>query len=38
VALSISTLWEGYEWSVAAVLGMGLILAGNFWMFYKPKA
>ena len=38
VALSISTLWEGYEWSVAAVFGMVLILAGNFLMFYKPKA
>ena len=38
VALSISTVWEGYQWSVAAVLGMVLILAGNFLMFYKPKA
>ena len=38
VALSISTVWEGYQWHVAAVVGMVLILAGNYLMFHKPKA
>lgn len=37
VALAISTVWEGYQWHVTAVVGMVLILGGNFLMFYQPK-
>jgi drug/metabolite transporter (DMT)-like permease len=29
VALGLSTIFEGYTWSVSALLGVGLILAGN---------
>ena len=38
VALSISTVCEGYQWRWAAVVGMVLILAGNYLMFHRPKA
>ncbi len=37
VALTISTLFEGYEWRLAAVVGLVLILAGNAVMFWKPR-
>ncbi|TYL41547.1 MULTISPECIES: DMT family transporter [Dickeya] len=37
VALSVSTLFEGYVWRVNAVLGLVLILAGNAVMFYRPR-
>ncbi len=37
VALTISTLFEGYEWRFAAVVGLVLILAGNAVMFWKPR-
>jgi drug/metabolite transporter (DMT)-like permease len=30
VALAFSTLFEGYQWSVSALLGVLLVLAGNF--------
>jgi drug/metabolite transporter (DMT)-like permease len=30
VALGLSTLFEGYQWSTAAVIGVLLVLAGNF--------
>jgi drug/metabolite transporter (DMT)-like permease len=29
IALGLSTLLEGYEWSVASVAGLVLVLAGN---------
>lgn len=29
LAMLVSTLFEGYRWTVAAVLGLGLVLAGN---------
>ena len=35
VALLISTLWEGYEWSVSAGAGVMLILIGNIWMLKR---
>ena len=38
VALSISTVCEGYQWRWAAVVGMVLILVGNYLMFHRPKA
>jgi hypothetical protein len=28
--LAFSTLFEGYQWSVSALLGVLLVLAGNF--------
>lgn len=37
VALSISTVWEGYVWTAAAVLGVMLILLGNYILFSPPK-
>ncbi|QPC41881.1 DMT family transporter [Kaustia mangrovi] len=33
VALTVSTVLEGYEWSPGAFLGLGLILAGNIAIF-----
>ncbi len=37
VALLISTLWEGYEWTVSAGVGVLLILIGNLWMLKKKS-
>ncbi|ACS86200.1 DMT family transporter [Musicola paradisiaca] len=37
VALSVSTLYEGYEWHPNAVAGLVLILVGNAVMFYRPR-
>ncbi|MGE9553715.1 DMT family transporter [Erwinia amylovora] len=36
VALTLSTLYEGYVWHVNAVVGLLLILLGNLVMFSKP--
>ena len=36
VALGISTLFEGYEWTPAAVLGIILTLVGNWLILYRP--
>ena len=36
VALGISTLFEGYEWTAAAVLGIILTLVGNWLILYRP--
>jgi len=38
VALSISTLFEGYQWSVSAFLGVLLTLAGNVLVLVRPRA
>ncbi|PRB82108.1 DMT family transporter [Pseudomonas sp. MYb185] len=38
IALGMSTLFEGYQWSGAAVFGLVLILLGNVVMFYQPRA
>lgn len=35
IALSISTFWEGYVWNTSAILGVVLILVGNFIFFAK---
>lgn len=35
VALVISTLWEGYHWTLSAATGTVLILAGNIVMVHK---
>ncbi|WP_205410517.1 DMT family transporter [Vibrio spartinae] len=37
VALSISTLFEGYIWTGTAMVGLVLILSGNIVMFVKLK-
>jgi drug/metabolite transporter (DMT)-like permease len=36
VALGISTLFEGYQWTAAAVLGIILTLVGNGLILYRP--
>lgn len=38
VALSLSTLFEDYQWSAAAFAGVVLTLAGNLLVLSKPKA
>ncbi|KXO86334.1 multidrug DMT transporter permease [Acinetobacter venetianus] len=35
VALLISTIWEGYQWQINAVIGVILILCGNAIFFVK---
>ena len=37
VALSISTVYEGYVWHVNGIAGIALILTGNMVMFMKPE-
>lgn len=37
IALGLSTLFEGYQWTGMAVLGLLLILCGNLVMFYRPR-
>lgn len=35
VALSISSIYEGYVWSTASITGLGLVIAGNIIIFSK---
>ena len=35
VALLISTVWEGYLWTLSSTVGVGLILLGNLWMLKR---
>ncbi len=35
VALGISTLFEGYQWSVNSLTGMFLVLFGNVWVLHR---
>jgi drug/metabolite transporter (DMT)-like permease len=37
IALGISTLFEGYQWTGAAVLGIILTLIGNWLILYRPQ-
>jgi len=37
VALSLSTLYEGYEWTALGVIGLALTLAGNVVIFARPS-
>lgn len=37
VALSISTIYEGYRWDLSSVVGLMLVLAGNLLAFYQFK-
>ncbi len=38
VALTISTIWENYQWSFEAVLGITLILGGNLLMLNTRRS
>ena len=38
VALSLSTLFEGYQWTIAVCIGVILTLLGNVFVLMKPKA
>lgn len=38
VALTISTIFEDYQWRPEAIAGVGLIIAGNLFMIKRPKA
>ena len=37
VALSLSTIWENYQWNLGSVIGVIFILLGNYILFAKPK-
>ncbi|MEB3735727.1 hypothetical protein ULF88_20400 [Halopseudomonas pachastrellae] len=37
IALGLSTVFEGYQWSGMAVIGLVLILFGNLVMFYRSR-
>jgi len=38
VALAVSTIFEGYRWSLPAVLGLALVLAGNWLAMRRQRA
>ncbi|MCV4264689.1 DMT family transporter [Pseudomonas capsici] len=38
VALNISAWVEGYQWTLPALFGLGLVMLGNVLVFRKPKA
>jgi drug/metabolite transporter (DMT)-like permease len=38
VALGISTVWEGYQWSAASLTGVSFIVFGNFFILTRKKA
>ncbi len=38
VALAISTVYEGYQWHPAGIVGLFLALAGNVVIFARPRA
>ena len=37
VALGISTIWEGYQWSAASLTGVSFIVLGNFFILTRKK-
>jgi drug/metabolite transporter (DMT)-like permease len=37
VALAISTVWEGYQWSAASLSGVSFIVVGNFFILTRKK-
>ncbi len=37
VALAISTIWEGYQWTGSALFGVGFILCGNLLMLKRKR-
>jgi len=38
VALTVSTVFEGYQWSALALCGLLLVLAGNLAAFMQPRS
>ncbi len=38
VALTLSTLFEGFEWTTLGLVGVSLVLLGNVFILLKPKA
>lgn len=38
IALSISTLFEDYHWTLVAIFGLGLVLFGNYLVLKKPRS
>jgi hypothetical protein len=38
VALAVSTLIEGYQWTALAVMGVALALLGNILVLRRPAA
>ena len=38
VALNVSAVAEGYQWTAPALLGLVAVMAGNVLVFRKPKA
>ncbi|MFJ4373596.1 DMT family transporter [Pseudomonas japonica] len=38
VALNVSAVVEGYQWTAPALVGLVLVMAGNVLVFRKPKA
>jgi drug/metabolite transporter (DMT)-like permease len=38
VALAISTIWEGYEWSAVSLSGVSFIILGNLFILTRRKA
>ncbi|MFR0674996.1 DMT family transporter [Enterobacterales bacterium AW_CKDN230030176-1A_HGKHYDSX7] len=38
VALNVSAAVEGYQWTTPALAGLALVMAGNVWVFRKPRA
>ena len=37
VALTLSTLFEGFEWTALSLTGVALVLLGNVFILLKPK-
>ena len=37
IALALSTLLEGYQWTIPAVIGLGFVLIGNFIVLRGPS-
>jgi hypothetical protein len=37
VALGVSTVYEGYQWHIHNIIGMAIVLIGN-WMVLNKKA
>lgn len=37
VALNVSAAVEGYQWTTPALAGLALVMAGNVWVFRKPR-
>jgi drug/metabolite transporter (DMT)-like permease len=38
VALGLSTLFEGYQWSAAALTGVLLVVGGNFLVLWRQRS